>query len=70
MRQKAFKDVIELLINWSSTNCCWAYSPYLGVVYFSSEIHLEKIKFSFSSGYQIEIGFGFGIRRDMCSFLL
>lgn len=61
MRQKAFKDVIELLIYWSSTIYCWAYSISLGVVYFYSETHLEKIKFSFSSSYQIEIHFGFGM---------
>ena len=41
----------------------WAYSLPLRVVCFPSETPLEKTKFSFASGYQLEIASGLGMGR-------
>lgn len=40
---------------------CWTYSLSLRVVCFPDETPLEKIKFSFEDGYQLEISSGLGM---------
>lgn len=59
MRKGTCEDaIIEIILCWPSTV---GGAAYLRVVYFPSESTLDKQKFSFVSGYQLEIASGLDV---------
>ena len=67
MRQGISEDAIQLGVYFLAIYC-WAYSLPLRVVCFPSEMPLEETKFSFASGYQLEMTSQLGM--GMCPLLL
>lgn len=63
MRQETSKTAFEIVLYWPSTSV-WAWGLSLRVACIPNETLLEKIKFSFVSGYQLKIASG--LRKRFC----